>query len=84
MVISVNISEGTKQMLAQQAAMRGQSIESYAAELIRKGVVGGRSFAEILAPFREEIASIQIPDTELNNMLEEARNEVHTAKQEHE
>jgi plasmid stability protein len=84
MVISVNISEGTKQMLAQQAAMRGQSIESYAAELIRKGVVGGRSFAEILAPFREEIASIQIPDTELNNVLEEARNEVHAAKQEHE
>lgn len=84
MVISVNISEGTKQMLAQQAAMRGQSIESYAAELIRKGVVGGRSFAEILAPFREEIASIQIPDTELNNMLEESRNEVHAAKQEHE
>lgn len=84
MVISVNISEGTKQMLAQQAAMRGQSIESYAAELIRKGVVGGRSFAEILAPFREEIASFQISDTELNNMLEEARNEVYAAKQEHE
>ena len=82
MVISVNISEGTKQMLAQQAAMRGQSIESYAAELIRKGVVGGRSFAEILAPFREEISTDQIHDDELDRVVGEARNEVHSAKQE--
>ena len=81
MVISVNISEGTKQMLAQQAAMRGQSIESYAAELIRKGVVGGRSFAEILAPFREEISNAQIHDDELDRVVGEARNEVHSAKQ---
>ena len=84
MVISVNISEGTKQMLAQQAAMRGQSIESYAAELIRKGVVGGRSFAEILAPFREEISNGQILDAELDRVFDEARNEVHAAKQGHE
>ena len=47
-VISVNIPDG--------AAMRGPSIESYGAELTRKGVIGGRSIAEILAPFREQVA----------------------------
>lgn len=81
MVISVNIPDGTEQILAEQAALRGQSVESYAAELIRKGVIGSRSFAEILAPFREQIAGAQIPDSELDSVFEEARNDVHAAKQ---
>lgn len=62
MVISVIIPDGTEQILAEQAALRGQSVESYAAELIRTGVIGSRSFAEILAPFREQIAGMQITD----------------------
>jgi hypothetical protein len=81
MVISVNISDGTEQILAKQAALRGQSVESYAAELIRKGVIGSRSFAEILAPFRDQIDGTQITDAELENAFEDARNEVHAANQ---
>lgn len=81
MVISVNIPDGTEQVLAKQAALRGQSVESYAAELIRKGVIGSRSFAEILAPSREQIARTQITDAELENAFEDARNEVHASKQ---
>ena len=81
MVISVNIPDGTEQILAKQAALRGQSVESYAAELIRKGVIGSRSFAEILAPFREQIAGTQITDAELENVFEDARNESHAANQ---
>ena len=81
MVISVNIPEGTERILAEQAAMRGQSVESYAAELIRKGIIGGRTFAEILAPFREQVATSEIPDTELDSLFETARNEVYDAKQ---
>lgn len=81
MVISINIPEGTERILAEQAAMRGQSVESYAAELIRKGIIGGRTFAEILAPFREQVATSEIPDTELDSLFETARNEVYDAKQ---
>ena len=81
MVISINIPDGTERILAEQAAMRGQSVESYAAELIRKGVIGGRTFAEILAPFREQIASSEIHNAELDNLFEAARNDVHDAKQ---
>jgi hypothetical protein len=81
MVISVNIPEVTEQILAEQAILRGQSVESYAAELIRKGVIGSRSFAGILAPFREQNDVTQINDSELDNVFEDARNEVHTAKQ---
>jgi len=61
-VISVNIPDGTERILEEQAALRGQSVESYAAELIRKGVIGGRTFAEILAPFREQVASSDMSD----------------------
>ena len=81
MVISVSIPDGTEQILAEQAALRGQSVESYAAELICKGVIGSRSFSEILAPFRQQVAGAQILDSELDSVFEEARNEVHAAKQ---
>jgi len=81
MVISVNIPDGTEQILAKQAALRGQSVEPYAAELIRNGIIGSRSFAEILAPFREQIAGTQITDAELENAFDDARNEVHAANQ---
>ncbi|MCE3018076.1 MAG: hypothetical protein ACK56W_13330 [Pirellula sp.] len=81
MVISINIPDGTERKLAEQAALRGQSVETYAAELIRRGVIGGRTFAEILAPFREQVASSGIQDSELDCLLENARDEVHEAKQ---
>ena len=61
--------------------MRGQLLESYAAELIRKGVIGSRTWAEISAPFREQTASSEIPDSELDSLFEEARNDVHAANQ---
>ncbi len=81
MVINVNIPDGTDRMLAEQAAMRGQSVESYAAELIRKGVSGSRSFAEILAPFRDQVNSSGIQNSELDGLFESVRDEVHEAKQ---
>ena len=80
MVISVYIPDGTERILAEQAALRGQSVESYAAELIRKGVIGGRTFAEILAPFREQVGSSDISDAKLDELFEAARNEVHDGK----
>ena len=72
MVINVNIPDSTERMLAEQAA---------AAELIRKGVSGSRTFVEILAPFRDQVHSSEIQDAELEGLLESARNEVHEAKQ---
>jgi plasmid stability protein len=80
-VISVNIPDGTERILAEQAALGGQSVESYAAELIRKGVIGGRTFAEILAPFRKQVANSDMSDAKLDELFEAARNEVHDAKQ---
>jgi plasmid stability protein len=81
MVISLNFSDGTEKILSEQAALRGQSIEDYAAELIRKGVTTGKTFAEILAPFRKLVAESGISDPELDDLFETARNEVHEAKQ---
>ena len=81
MVISLNFSDGTEKMLSEQAASRGQSVEDYAAELIRKGVSGGKSFAEILAPFRKQVADSGISDSELNELFDTARTEAHEAKQ---
>jgi len=81
MVLSISIPDGMERLLAEQAALRGLSVESYAADLIRKGISGGRSFDEILAPFREQVASSEIQDAELDGLFELARNEVYDAKQ---
>jgi hypothetical protein len=81
MVINVHVSDRTVQMLAEQAARRGQSVESYAAELIRNGVIGSRTFSEILAPFREQIARSGISEAELDDLFEAARNDAHASKQ---
>ena len=77
MVISVNIPDSTERILAEQAALRGLSVEAFAADLIRKGVSGGRSFAEIMAPFSEQVAKSEIQDAELDCLFESARNEVY-------
>ena len=81
MVLSISIPDAMERLLAEQAALRGLSVESYAADLIRKGMSGGRSFDEILAPFREQVASSEIQDAELDGLFELARNEVYDAKQ---
>ncbi len=81
MVLSTSIPDAVERLLADQDALRGLSVESYAADLIRKGVSGGRSFAEILAPFREQVASSEIRDAELDGLFESARNEVNDAEQ---
>ena len=81
MVLSISIPDGMERLLAEQAALRGLSVESYAVDLIRKGVNGGRTFAEILVPFREQVASSEIQDAELDDLFESARNEVYNAKQ---
>ncbi len=73
--------EATQQLLAERAAERGQTVESYAAELIQRSIAGSRSFAEILAPFRDEVAKSNMPDRELDELFEAARNEAFAAKQ---
>ena len=81
MVLSISIPDAMERLLAEQAALRGLSVESYAADLIRKGIGGGGSFDEILARFREQVASSEIQDAELDGLFESARNEVYDAKQ---
>jgi len=68
-------------ILPEQAAKREQSVELYAAQLIRKGITGSRTFTKILAPFREEVASSEIPDAELDELFKAARNDVDSDKQ---
>ena len=80
-LIQVNIPDATHRLLTEQAAARGQTVESYAADLIQEGIAGSRSFAEILAPFRDEIASSGMQDGESNELFEAARNEAYDAKQ---
>jgi hypothetical protein len=49
--------------------------------MIRKGVASSKAFAEILAPFRKQVAESGIFDSELKEFFETARTEAHEAKQ---
>jgi hypothetical protein len=81
MVISLNIPEVEEKLLVEQAAKLGQSVESYAVSLIKKGITNTNTFSEILAPFRAQVNSSGISDSELDSLFETARNEVYQAKQ---
>ena len=74
MVISIEIPKSSEVKLIEEASRQGKSIESYAAELLQKAVEGNRSLAEILAPFRSDVAACGADDESLDKMFSSARN----------
>ena len=81
MVISLNIPDSAEKLLVEQATKRGVSVESYAVDLIQKGVSGGQTFDEILAPFRNQVTASGISDHELTSLFEIARSQAFELKQ---
>ena len=80
MVLRLNIPSGTEKYLVEQAAAHGQTVQIYATALICKAVSGSRTFAEILAPFREEVNRFELSDMELAAIFETARDELQASK----
>jgi hypothetical protein len=74
MVISVEVPKSSEAKLIEEAARQGKSVETYAAELLQRAVEGQRSFAEILAPFRNQVTESCMDDASLDGLLESARN----------
>ncbi|MDZ4849092.1 MAG: hypothetical protein SGI77_07340 [Pirellulaceae bacterium] len=79
MVISIEIPKSSEVKLIEEAGRQGKSIESYAAELLQKAVESNRSFAEILAPFRNEVATCGDDEEALDKMLSSARDAVQSS-----
>ena len=78
MTLTIQLPEAVEKRLAEQAAKDGKTPEALAGELIEKAVnpPGEKTFAEILAPLRQEFAESGMTEAEFDALIEEAREEV--------
>jgi hypothetical protein len=76
----IEIPQELEGKLREQAAAKGQAPEEYATELVCRGIEGQRTFAEILAPFREEVLGSGDNESQVEALFESAREAVHVDK----
>jgi hypothetical protein len=76
MTITLALKPETERALRQRATETGLDLAVVAQELIERGIHAYPSMAEILAPFRAEVAASGLTDDELHALFEDARNEV--------
>ena len=78
MTLTIQLPEPVERRLAEKAARDGKSVETLASELIEKAIApeNEKTFAEILAPFRQEFAESGMTEEEWDAMIEEAREEI--------
>lgn len=82
MVINISLPEETEQKILERAARKGQSVESFVGELIRRGVEQPPSMDEILAPFRAQVAESGLSDQQITELFTTARDEVNGSTRE--
>ena len=81
MVIKVDVPVASESRLIELARQHGKSVEIYASELLHRAVQGSKSYSEILAPFRREVAESNIDDSSLDSLFESSRTAVASTKQ---
>jgi len=84
MTLTITLPLETEQKLRERAARAGQTLEGFVRELVERevhcpdgsqGSQSTKTFDEIFAPLREEVAQTGICDEELDRLLEQAREE---------
>ena len=78
MTLTIQLPDLVQRHLTERAIQDGKSAESLASQIIAQAVVpeSEKTFAEILAPIREEFAASGITEAEWDEMIDEARTEV--------
>jgi hypothetical protein len=72
---------GTTDALEQIGRERGKSAEELVREIIQAEIQAASSFDEILAPIRQGFKESGLSEEELDELFEEAREEVYREKQ---
>lgn len=85
MTVLIELSPEEERRLRERAARLGQDLNGYLRRLIREDLEAGapvepRTFAEILAPVREDFRSSGMTEAELDTLLGEALSESRAAK----
>jgi plasmid stability protein len=79
--ITLSLSPEIERKLSDRAARSGRDVESLARELLERGINSEPTLDEILAPFRRAVTESGVSDEELTALFEEARDEVHRARE---
>ncbi len=74
-VLEVPVPDDLLETLDTRARLAGMKREDYVSDILRRDLQGPRSFDEVLAPFREQIAASGIGDQELTRLLQAARDD---------
>jgi hypothetical protein len=90
MTFSITLPPETEQRLRERATQAGQTVEGFIRQLVEREVLGpngspapetgavpaAKTFDAIFAPLRKAVEESGITDEELNDLLEQAREEV--------
>ena len=90
MTLTITLAPETEKKLRERAAQAGQTAEGFVCQLVEREVLAGngnqtsapsarqagRTFDEIFAALRQEVAESGVTDQELDSLLEQAREEV--------
>lgn len=88
--ITIDLPPDVESSLKTQAAKDGMPLEDYVTSLVQEGtqrrdridLLAGKSFDEILAPFRRNVESSGASDEELDSLFTEARKEASRDREE--
>jgi hypothetical protein len=83
MTVTIRLSAEEERQLLERAAMHGQDVASYVHRLIENDIQTSTTADDALAPFRRQVAESGLSDDELEDLFEQARDEVWQAKQGH-
>lgn len=80
MVIMIELTNEQEAQLLDQASRRGEEPTRFAQELLARALRSEPTLSEILAPFRRQVAESDVTDADLDELINEARNEAYLAQ----
>jgi hypothetical protein len=82
MTVTLELEPEVESLLEKRARAEGCDVKGYVERLVEKEVNRGRTFDEILAPFRDAVERSGISNEELDALFTEARREVSKERRE--
>lgn len=90
MTITIDLPPDVEALIKTQAAKEGLPLEDYVTTLVQEGskrrdridLLAGKSFDEILAPFRRNVEDSGMSDEDLDDLFTGARREASQARKE--
>ena len=75
--IEIPVSDDLLRLLDERARRSGLKREDYVSALLSKDLAGPPTLAQVLAPFRKQVAASGVTDNELQQLFTQAREDPH-------